>query len=97
MKLHEATKQLVAQFSKNIVTEVRLANLIADINGYEEYPAMKMVFKDLLKAGYGQMLYDAYKKKPLLAFNKSINYTKEFVSKSNYKEDLVSYAFDSLL
>lgn len=40
MKLHEATKQLVAQFGKNIVTNTRLANLLADINGYEEYPAI---------------------------------------------------------
>lgn len=41
MKLHEATKQLVTQFGQNVVAEVRLANLLADLNGYQEYPAMK--------------------------------------------------------
>lgn len=54
MTLHEAIKELVAQFGENIVTEVRLANLLADLNGYQDYPAMKMVLKDILKAGYGK-------------------------------------------
>lgn len=34
MTLHEAIKKLVAQFGESIVTEVRLANLLADLNGY---------------------------------------------------------------
>lgn len=58
MKLHEAIKKLVAQFGESIVTEVRLANLLADLNGYQDYPAMKMVLKDILKAEYGKKLFD---------------------------------------
>lgn len=97
MKLHEAIKQLVAQFGESIVTEVRLANLLADLNGYQDYPAMKTVFKDLLKADYGEKLYDAYSKDSQKVLNDSADYTKAFASESNYKEDLVSYAFDCLL
>lgn len=55
MKLHEAIKQLVTQFGESVVTEVRLANLLADLNGYQDYPAMKTVFKEVLKAGYGRI------------------------------------------
>lgn len=58
MTLHEAIKKLVAQFGESIVTEVRLANLLADLNGYQDYPAMKMVLKEFLKAGYGKKLFD---------------------------------------
>ncbi len=97
MKLHEAIKQLVAQFGESIVTEVRLANLLADLNGYQEYPAMKMVIRDILKAGYGKRLFDMYAKDPQNAISKSVDYAQTFASESNYKEDLVSYAFDCLL
>ena len=48
MKLHEAIKKLVAQFGESIVTEVRVPNLLDDINGDKDYPAMKMVLKDIL-------------------------------------------------
>lgn len=97
MKLHEAIKKLVAQFGESIVTEVRLANLLADLNGYQDYPAMKMVLKDILKAEYGKKLFDVYAKNSQNAISESANYTQTFASESNYKEDLISYAFDCIL
>lgn len=97
MKLHDAIKKLVAQFGESIVTEVRLANLLADFNGYQDCPAIKVVLKDILKAGYGKKLYDLSSKSTQEAISKSIEYTKTFADSSNYKEDLVSYAFDCLL
>lgn len=97
MTLHEAIKKLVAQFGESIVTEVRLANLLADLNGYQDYPAMKMVLKDFLKAGYGKKLFDIYSKDSQNAISKSVDFTKTFASVSNYKEDLISYAFDCIL
>lgn len=97
MKLHEAIKQLVAQFGESIVTEVRLANLLADLNGYQDYPAMKMVLKDILKAGYGKKLFDTYSNDSQNVVSKIVDYTKAFASESNYKEDLISYAFDCMM
>lgn len=97
MTLHEAIKKLVAQFGESIVTEVRLANLLADLNGYQDYPAMKMVLKEFLKAGYGKKLFDIYSKDSQNAINKSVDFTKTFASVSNYKEDLISYASDCIL
>lgn len=97
MRLHEAIKELVAQFGESIVTEVRLANLLADLNGYQDYPAMKMVLKDVLKAGYGKKLFDLYSKNSTNAIGESVDYARTFASNSNYKEDLVGYAFDCIL
>lgn len=97
MKLHEATKQLVDQFGQKVVTEVRLANLLADLNGYQEYPAMKQVFRDLLKEGYGQKLYEAYQKGVSDSISKATELTTIFAINSRFKEDLVSYGFDCLL
>lgn len=97
MKLHEAVKQLVTQFGETVVTEVRLANLLADLNGYQDYPAMKMVFKEILKAGYGQELYSAYKANPQKALREEYNLTKKIAAKTRFKEDLVSYSLDCIL
>lgn len=97
MKLHDATKQLVTQFGQKVVTEVRLANLLSDLNGYQEYPAMKQVFRDLLKDGYGQKLFDAYQGNASEAVTKATELTTIFALDSHFKEDLVSYAFDCLL
>ena len=62
MKLQEALKQLIFQFGEDIVGDIKLANLLADFNAYGEYPAMKQIFKDSQKAGYGEKLLEAYRK-----------------------------------
>lgn len=85
MKLHEATKQLVTQFGQNVVAEVRLANLLADLNSYQEYPAMKQVFRELLKEGYGQKLYDAYQRGISDAISMAAELTTAFAIKSHFK------------
>lgn len=97
MKLQDAIKTLVKQFGESIVPEVRLANLLADYNAYGDYPAMQQVFRDGLKAGYGEKLLDAYMSNPKKVVDKSDILVKEFVKESNFKEDLVSYGFDCIL
>ena len=97
MKLQYALKQLISQFGEDIVREVRLANLLADLNAYSEYPAMKQIFKDSQKAGYGEKILEAYRKDPNNAVEKTSDYSKEFAKVSMYKEDLISYGFDSIL
>lgn len=97
MKLQQAIKQLVAQFGDDIVTEVKLAHLVADLNGYEEYPAMKQVIKDSLQAGYGKKLLEFYKQDPKSVPHRSIDLAKAFAKESHYKQELVSYGFDSIL
>ena len=97
MKLQDAIKTLVKQFGESIVSEVRLANLLADYNAYGDYPAMQQVFRDGLKAGYGEKLLDSYMSNPKKVVDKSDILVKEFVKESNFKEDLVSYGFDCIL
>lgn len=97
MKLQEALKQLISQFGEDIVGDIKLANLLADFNAYGEYPAMKQIFKDSQKAGYGVKLLEAYRQDPKTAIEKALNYSQEFAKVSKYKQDLISYGFDSIL
>lgn len=97
MKLQDAIKTLVKQFGDSVVSEVRLANLLADYNAYEDYPAMQQVFRESIKTGYGKKLLDACKHNPKTAVDESMTLVMEFAKKSNFKEDLVSYAFDCIL
>lgn len=97
MKLQEAIKQLVSQFGEAIISEIRLANLLADLNAYEEYPAMKPVFKEILKTGFGKKLYDAFKVNPANIQNVSDSLMKQMAKEYKFKADLMSYGFDSLL
>ena len=96
MKLQEALKQLISQFGEDIVGDIKLANLLADFNAYGEYPAMKQIFKDSQKAGYGVKLLEAYRQDPKTAIEKALNYNQEFAKVSKYKQDLISYGFDRL-
>lgn len=97
MKLQEAIKQLVSQFGESIISEIRLANLLADLNAYEEYPAMKPVFKEILKTGYGKKLYDAFNANPTNIHHVSDSLMKQMAKEYKFKTDLMTYGFDSLL
>lgn len=97
MKLQEAIRQMVSQFGESITSEIRLANLLADLNAYEEYPAMKPVFKEILKSGFGQKLYDAFKANPANIHNASDSMIKQMAKEYKFKSDLISYGFDCLL
>lgn len=97
MNLQEAIKQLVSQFGESIISEIRLANLLADLNAYEEYPAMKPVFKEILKTGFGKKLYDAFKVNPANIQNVSDSLMKQMAKEYKFKADLMSYGFDCLL
>lgn len=97
MKLQEAIKQLVSQFGESIISEIRLANLLADLNAYEEYPAMKPVFKEISKTGFGKKLYDAFKVNPANIQNVSDSLMKQMAKEYKFKADLMSYGFDCLL
>lgn len=97
MKLQEAIKQLVSQFGESIISEIRLANLLADLNAYEEYPAMKPVFKEILKSDFGQKLYEAFKTNSANIHDVSDSLMKQMAKEYKFKSDLMSYGFDSLL
>ena len=97
MKLQEALKQLIAQFGESIVSEARLANLIADLNGYEDYPAMKQVFKELVKANFGQEMYAIYKSNNPNIQEALNNATEMFAKEYNFKKDLIQYGLECIL
>lgn len=95
MKLHEALKQIVADFGQAVVAERRLFDLVADYNGYDDCPAARKIFASLVKDGYAASLYDAHRR------NKAIQVVDglkgELTKLGSYRNDLVVYAFDCLL
>lgn len=97
MSLHEAIRQAVEQFGNGIVAEERLANLLADFNGYEEYPAMKVVFKKIQKDGYGRKILEQYNGSMSGLSDAANGYVKQCADETGYKEDLVRYGFDCIL
>lgn len=97
MKLQEGIKQLIAQFGETIITEQRLANLLADLVCYADFPAMKQIIKDCVKAGYGNKILNSFRKDPMNVQSEVIDWIQELVHEFNFKEDLVSYGFDCLL
>lgn len=90
MKLHEAVKHIVVQFGRDIVKDVRLANILDDFNAYEEVPAAKTVLKAFLQGHFGDGLLiecDEPKRKSVVA---------AFSSKHGFQDELVRYVVDCL-
>ncbi len=90
MKLHEAVKHIVVQFGRDIVKDVRLANILDDFNAYEEVPAAKTVLKAFLQGHFGDGLLiecDEPKRKSIVS---------AFSSKYGFQDELVRYVVDSL-
>ncbi len=89
MELHVVIKQIVSQHDANIVTEPRLAYMLSDLKGFEECQAMNKIMRDTIKQGYAKKIFDGtYCGKADIA---------QFASLTKYRDDLVAYAFDSLL
>lgn len=97
MKLQDAIKQLVSQLGESAVSEVRLANFLADMNAYEEYPAMKRVLREMLKNGFGKKLFEAFKADRASAQKVGALLAEQMTKDYNYKPDLVAYGFGCLL
>lgn len=96
-KFHTCFKSVVEGHGKEVIKSSLLANILADYGAYEEYPTTKIVLKELLGQGIGTRIYD------LISSNtnhlsKDIETLKsDFQKKTNFKQDIVSYVFNSFL
>ena len=60
--LHTGIKDIIQANGVEPIRTVQLANILADYSAYDEYPATKVILKDVLTNGLGQRIYDAFKK-----------------------------------
>ena len=61
-QLHIGIKDIVQTNGVETIRTVLLANILADYSAFDEYPATKVILKDVLTNGFGQRIYDAFKK-----------------------------------
>ncbi len=98
VKFHEVLKKIVEKYGKPVLAEPRFTGLIADLGGYDGCPAMRKVMKAVVKQGYSQKIYATYTKPFYSNVNVDIaDSVSQLAAAQNFKYELVSYAFDSLL
>ena len=61
-QLHTGIKDIIQANGVEPIRNIQLANILADYSAYDEYPATKVVLKDVLTNGFGQKIYDAFNK-----------------------------------
>lgn len=52
MKLYEATYQIVKDFGKKTLSDVKVLNLLLDYNAFEESKTFKIILKNIISEGY---------------------------------------------
>lgn len=88
-----------AVFDANGIETLRsilLANILADYGAYDEYPATKVILREILSNGWGIQIFDAFKGNSQNPQASIDNLRKSFLEQSNFKEDFVKYVFDSI-
>ncbi len=95
-QLHTGIKDIIQANGVEPIRNIQLANILADYSAYDEYPATKIVLKDVLTNGFGQKIYDAFNKsgKSSLAEIEKIKH--DYSKTTKFKKDVVNYVFDSI-
>lgn len=95
-QLHTGIKDIIQTIGAAPIRTVQLANILADYSAYDEYPATKIVLKDILTNGFGQRIYDAFIKSGMKSLPE-IEKIKQYYSKNTkFKKDVINYIFDSI-
>lgn len=96
-KFHVGIKSVVEVKGPEIIKSKVLVNMLADYGAYDEYPTTKIVLKEIVGQGYCQRIFDKFNNGSANGIVDFDAEKKEFQKKTKYKEDIVSYVFDSLL
>ena len=98
MKLQEALKQAIVQFSASVLGEKRLVYLISDRQGFDDFPAMKQVFDTIVSGNSGKELSSLAiggKKDEFIRYADGLR--KSLVSSQHFKQEFADFAADSLI
>ena len=98
MMLHEALRKAVREYGVRILEEKRLLFMLSDFGAFEEYPAAKEVLGDIVTGGAGKELVRLFLEEDSgWCISYAGNLRKSLSGKRHYREDLASYAVDSVL
>ena len=97
MKLHDAMQKIIRQFGAPVLAESRLMSLLADYKAFDDCPAMKDVFKELLSGGFGKELSSRSKGTDDAEFLSYAETVRTYlVSEKHVKKDFARYAVESI-
>lgn len=95
MDFEKAILAAVEQFGHDIVGEIRLANILSDMNAYVDNPACKHILREVIISGVSMKIYT----QPSTGLAKVyISQVVHDMSKSHgFQEDLIEYVLYSIL
>ena len=98
MKLHDALRKAVREYGVRTIEEKRLLFMLSDFGAFEEYPAAKEVLGDIVTGGAGKELVRLFLEEDSdWCLSYARNLRKSLSGKRHYREDIASYAVDSVL
>lgn len=95
MDFEKAIIEAVEQFGIDVVGEVRLANILSDMNAYIERPACKRILREVISSGVSIKLCTQSSTDMAKVYIRQVVHD---MSKSHgFKEDLIEYVLYSIL
>lgn len=95
-QLHTGIKDIIQANGVEPIRNIQLANILADYSAYDEYPATKVVLKDVLTNGFGQKIYDVFNKSGKSSLAEIEKIKQDYSKTTKFKKDVVNYVFDSI-
>lgn len=95
-KLNTGIKTVFSTNGTNTLCSIILANILADYGAYEEYPATKIILRDLLSNDFGVKIYNTFNSNTQDARKAIDDIRIDFQKNTSYKDDFVKYVFDSI-
>ena len=91
MELHQALKQIINTDGQDILTQVRVVNILSDLQAYQKMPAAKYIIASMINDGFMQKLLN------IGMWNaKCEQLATQFVQTTGFQEDMVSVIYQSI-
>ena len=98
MRLHDALRKAVREYGVRVIAEKRLLYILSDFRAFEEYPAMRQVLGSIAEEEYGKELVRLFLDDETdWCLSYAQNLRKSLSEKKRFREDLATYAVDSIL
>lgn len=91
MDFHLALKHIIRSESQDILTDIRLINILNDLNAYQDIQGSKYILRAIIVDGFAQKLLHIGRWN-----NDAINLASQFASITGFMPDLVEFLFKSL-
>lgn len=95
--LHITIKETIDKLGNDIIISPQFVNILSDYSAFSDFPACKVIMRDLLKSGDLQKIYDIYKQEGKSCTTEMDKLKKVVQKKGKFKRPLVAYIFDCFL